>query len=177
MVIPYWSDIQAAAKTFSLDPQVVAGLVMTESGGDTCAWNPEPRYRYFWDVKHNKPFRAITSAELASKFPPPDFPVLFGDADQEWWAQQASWGLMQVMGAVAREHGYSTPYLTDMCVSSTRNLVVGCKHLRQLLDWSKGDVQQALAAYNGGMGGNVARPFHNQAYADKVLGKSQSLFA
>lgn len=167
-MIAFWSDIQASAKAFNLDPRIIGGLVQVESGGNPWAWNPEPRYRYFWDVKTDKPFRAITSAELTSQFPPPDFHSVVGDPDNEWWAQQASWGLMQVMGAVARELGFTSPYLTELC-DPTRNLVVGCKKLKHLMDWAHGESAKALAAYNGGEGNNQTAPYHNQAYADKVL--------
>src|SRR5687767_808548 len=93
------------ARDHGLDPRLLRAQVLQESGGNTWAYNPEQRYRYFWNVKLWKPFREVTDPECSSEFPPVDFPTLAGDRDQEWWAQQASWGLMQVMGAVAREHG------------------------------------------------------------------------
>ena len=96
-----WRVAKAAAH--GLPPLLITALVEQESAGDPYAWNPEPRYRYLWDVKRNAPFRTPTEAERASEIPPHDFPTLGGDRDQEWWGQQASWGLMQVMGAVARE--------------------------------------------------------------------------
>lgn len=162
-------DLSAAAFRYHLDPLIVAGLVQVESGFNPNAWNPEPRYRYFWNVKTHKPFRVITTLENASEYPPKDFPSLAGDPDQEWWAQQASWGLCQVMGAVAREHGFAGEYLTQLCSSPITNLDIGCEHLAQLLTWAKGDVQQALAAYNGGKFQNDKRPFRNQLYALKVI--------
>mgnify|MGYP001612763460 CR=1 FL=1 len=157
-----------AATRYSLDPTLIAALVLIESGGDTYAWNPEPKYRYFWNVKRNEPFRPVTWSEVNSKTPPPDFPTLAGDRDQEWWAQQASWGLMQVMGAVAREKGFTGPYLTAL-LEPTRGLEFGCRVLAGLMAWSKGNVEQALAAFNGGKGGNAAPPYRNAAYAAKVL--------
>lgn len=168
MRIQYRADVVATAKSFNLDPKIVAALVMTESGGNPWAWNPEPRYHYFWDVKHNQPFRVLTSAEVALKSPPADFTAKSGDPDQEWWGQQASWGLMQVMGAVAREIGFAGPYLTELC-DPVKNLVIGCRRFSRLLEWSQGNTAQALAAYNGGEGGNASAPFRNQAYANLVL--------
>lgn len=162
------NEILTATKDLSLDPRVILALVQVESGGDPYAWNPEPRYRYFWDVKQHRPFRSVTTEEILSEFPPKDFPALAGDPDQEWWGQQASWGLMQVMGAVAREKGFVGSYLTQLCDSAT-NLRYGCRHLDTLFTWAKGDQTQALAAYNGGKLGNATRPFRNQSYADRVL--------
>jgi soluble lytic murein transglycosylase-like protein len=40
-----------------------------------------------------------------------------------------------------------------------------------LLRWADGDEERALAAYNGGKGGNSVRPFRNAAYAAKVLAR------
>lgn len=161
-------EVRAAAGRLGLDPRLVASLILVESGGNPYAWNPEPRYRYFWNVVKNKPYRPITAGEAISKFPPINFPTLAADPDQEWWAQQASWGLMQVMGAVARENGFKGPFLTELC-NPVVNLKIGCFILSNLLKWSKDNVDQALAAYNGGKGGNSKPPYRNADYAKKVM--------
>jgi hypothetical protein len=75
------------------------------------------------------PFRAISSLEAANKKPPADFPTLAGDPDQEWWAQQASWGLMQCMGAVYRERGYKMNYIPSIIARPDMQIDYGCKHL------------------------------------------------
>jgi soluble lytic murein transglycosylase-like protein len=165
--------IVSLATGYALDPAIVRAMVSIESSGDTFAYNPEPRYIYFWNVNTWKPFRAVTSQEVSSEFPPKDFPTLAGDADQEWWAQQASWGLMQVMGAVAREQGFRQPYLTQLTVPEI-GLLFGCRVLQSHLKWSKGVVPQALAAYNGGRWQNDKPPYRNAAYAAKVLAQVKS---
>lgn len=170
----YQPEITAAATVNRLDPLIVGGLVSTESQFNPWAWNPEPAYRYLWNERTNKPFRVMTPAERASEFPPSDFKPLLGDADQEWWAQQASWGLMQVMGSLARELGYTGPYLPMLCDPAT-NLQYGCRQLGALFTWAAGDANKALAAYNGGKGGNEVPPYRNQSYATKVLLASKSL--
>jgi hypothetical protein len=145
------SLIQQAAGGAGISADLVEAIVRVESEGNPFAWNPEPRYRYLWNVWTKAPFRAVTEAELTSKVPPRDFPALAGDHDQEWWGQQASWGLMQVMGAVAREEGFSAPYLPELC-DPAANLIVGCRHLRGLVLWADGDLAQTAAAYNAGRG-------------------------
>jgi hypothetical protein len=160
--------IDFIAKGHDLNPQLVAAMVMVESSGDHTAWNPEQKYRYFWDVKLWKPFRKVTDEENTSEFPPKDFHSLAGDADNEWWAQQASWGVMQVMGAVAREHGYRESYLTGLCRDVPTGLLFGCRVLQGHLRWAKGIVPQAVAAYNGGRVGNQTAPYRNAAYVEKV---------
>lgn len=160
------ANIELVANAHGVSPDLVEAMVFVESNDNQWAWNPEPRYRWLWNVRLRKPYRSITPAELASKVPPVDFPCLAGDRDQEWWGQQASWGLMQVMGAVAREQGYREPYLTRLCFPLD-NLEIGCRHLRMLLTWSGNQTSKALEAYNGGKGsvGSAA----TTAYARKVF--------
>lgn len=160
--------IVTAATTRGLAPDLVEAVVLQESDGNEWAWNPEPAYKYLWNVRTQKPFRALTYAELASEKPPVDFPMLAGDRDQEWWAQQASWGLMQVMGALARELGFVGPYIGEI-YKPELNLQLGCKNLAALMKWAGGNERNALAAYNGGRGGyKLPDP---QRYADEVLAR------
>lgn len=168
----YRHQVAQVAAAFSLDPALIEAVCLVESSGDPTAWNPEPRYRYFWDVRQQRPFRRVTDAEVAAKVPPVDFPALAGDRDQEWWGQQASWGLMQVMGAVAREHGCRLPYLPALVRHERLALEYGARALRVCLAWAGGDVAAALAAFNGGRtadnGPGVAVK-RNQVYVDKAL--------
>jgi hypothetical protein len=164
----FQNEISTIAVQHGLDTVTVAGLIEVESGFNPWAWNPEPRYRYYWNLKTNLPFRKVSPEEATSETPPRDFPTLVGDPDQEWWAQSVSWGLMQLMGAVARERGFTGRYLTQL-VDPKINITFGCMQLVRLLQWSKGNLNQALAAYNGGMTNNSRVPFQNQSYADKVL--------
>lgn len=159
-------QIAIAARARGLHPALVQALVQVESSGNTFAWNPEPHYRYLWDVQRAKPFRPLTPDERLSERPPFDFPCLAGDRDQEWWAQQASWGLMQVMGGVARELGFRGPYLPEL-TNTDLNLSLGCQLLQKLVLWADGNLHQALAAYNAGKGGWNSPT--GQAYAEKVL--------
>lgn len=161
--------VTATAIQHGMDPQLAIAQVRVESGGDYWAWNAEPKYMYLWNVRTDAPFRRVSDAELASKIPPADFPTLAGDPDQEWWAQQASWGLLQIMGAVARERGFKGKYLTELC-DPRINLDIGCKLFADLMRWSAGDVRKALAAYNAGKGGWPSEA--GQRYATKVLSAS-----
>lgn len=162
----YRAEIERFAADRQLDPDLIEAIVQKESSGDPFAWNPEPAYRYLWDVRRNQPFRALTAEENASERPPSDFAALAGDRDQEFWGQQASWGLMQVMGAVARELGFREPYLTKL-IDVRINLMLGTRLLKRLLTRLNGSEILALQAYNGGLGG-VGKPAPKQ-YADAVL--------
>ena len=161
--------IGRAAIKHQLEIGLVRAVVHVESSGNPWAWNAEPRYRYVWDVRRWAPFRKLRPGEAELSTPPPDFFALAGDPDQEWWGQRASWGPMQVMGAVARERGFRGPYLTELC-DPVIGLDYGCRVLSGLLRWASGDTAAALAAYNGGPVGNApGGPLRNQAYAGKVL--------
>lgn len=164
----FTAAIDLAANRHGVDPKLVESVVVHESAGERYAWRPEPRYRWLWDVKRNEPFRFIANGEIPSNTPPSDFRSLAGTATQEWQAQRASWGLMQIMGALARELGYRGPYLTALTEAAV-NLDLGCQHLAALLRWADGHETQALAAYNGGKVGNSHAPYRNVAYAEAVL--------
>lgn len=146
MRTPFDSLIADAARRHGVPGDLVHAIVQVESSGNTFAYNPEPHYRYFWDVRLQRPFRVVMPAEIAAKYPPRDFPCYAGDPDQEWWGQQASWGLMQLMGAVARERGFKGPYLPELTVAEV-NLEFGCAHLAHL-------ARRFLASY--GMSGVIA---------------------
>jgi hypothetical protein len=143
--------IDEAAKRVGLSADFVHAVARVESTGNPYAWRPEPRYHYLWDVAKHRPFRALTAAESSSEIAPADFPCLAGSREQEFWAQQASWGVLQVMGAVAREEGFAGPYLAEL-TDPAACLTVGCRHLRGLVLWADGDLAQAAAGYNAGRG-------------------------
>lgn len=165
----FTSDIRTFASRYGLEANLVEALIIIESGGNPWALNPEPRYRWLWNVMTREPYTASSSVAML-KTPPDDFPSFVGDRDQEWWAQQCSWGLMQVMGALARELDVRVPYLTELCRPEL-NMDVGCQHLSSLMHWAGRDEAKALAAYNAGKG-NIAA---GAQYATKVLARKQQL--
>ena len=159
------AEIRSACDRYGLAPGLIWAIVQVESGGNPWAWNPEPHYRWFWNVKTNTAFRPLLVGEITSEVPPLDFPCLAGDRDQEWWGQQASWGLMQTMGAVARENGCAVPYLPEVCKPWT-SLEYGCRHVKKLFQ-RHGNIDSVLSAYNTG------RPDHppgsaGDAYVRKI---------
>lgn len=142
--------------------KLALAIIWQESTGNEYAWNPEPRYRWFMDVKKRKPFREVSEPEIAAEYPPQDFPCLAGDPDQEWWGQQASWGLMQIMGSAARERGFMGGYLPQL-VEPEINVEFGLKHL-WVYAYQGGarTTESALLRWNGGGDGE---------YANKVIKK------
>ncbi|HYW03570.1 MAG TPA: transglycosylase SLT domain-containing protein [Gammaproteobacteria bacterium] len=160
----------AAANEHELPPALVIAIVATESGWNPSAWRVEPPYRYLWDNRTGKPFRHLTHAEIASEEAPSDFHAIAGQSrDTEWWGQQASWGLMQVMGAVARQYGFKGPF--PVLCGADAGLAFGCIHLHTLAHHYKPKFGWAgvVAAYNAGSprrDGNGH--WVNQHYVDTV---------
>lgn len=139
--------IVAVANRHAIPVHLVAAICAKESSFYPGAWRPEPKYPYFWDVAKGDRFRKLTEEEVASKRPPSDFPKLGGPIAQEWWGQQASWGVMQVMGANARQHGFRGVYFTDLCDPET-GIEFGCRFMARLL--ARNPVEDAVSAYNWG---------------------------
>ena len=98
-------------------------------------------------------------------------------------------GLLQIMFVVAREDGFTgEPW--DLFKPDV-NLDVGTRHLatlrKRIIHAGGAAVTQAvdqqptllvratLAAYNGGLAGNVGPPLRNQAYVEKVIAQWRRL--
>jgi len=117
-----------AAEARALDPCLVCAVVEQES-----AWNPwAMRYEPAFFTKYVAPL--YTNNKITAT---------------EAYARGFSWGLMQVMGQVARESGFDAQFLSALC-DPEQALAVGCKVLRKKFDASNGDNTRALLAWNGG---------------------------
>ena len=193
--IPSWNHYslacQAAAK-YGLDEALVCALCEVESG-----WNPwAVRYeaRYKWLVGFQCEYLPLSKWVYDTGhniwYPLPDILKQFNSIfiedraaiQTELLHQQTSVGLLQIMGAVARERGFRD-WLTELCDPAV-NLEWGCKHLRWMLDhagsfnirastqWQNADL---AAAWNGGariMEFVNAKPtgrYKNQSYVDRVV--------
>jgi soluble lytic murein transglycosylase-like protein len=123
-----------AAAAQSLDPALVCAVVEQES-----AWNP-------WAIRYEPLFFAkyVASLYTNNKI-----------SASEAYARGFSWGLMQVMGQVARETGFDALFLSALC-DPEQGLALGCKVLRKKIDAMAGDTMRGLLAWNGG--GNPAYP-------------------
>lgn len=140
--------ITTGAQRHGLDPALVAAIVRQESAGNPDAARHEPGYRYVVDVETGRPFRTLTEAELVMDRAPAGFRGISPcSASTEWVFQRTSWGLMQVMGANAREHGCKTAFLTAL-LDPTEGVEWGCRFLADLQ--RRHDVTAAVSAFNAG---------------------------
>lgn len=142
------------AERHGLDPFVVQAIVNVESAGNQWAARIEPGWRHFFLVRDYADKLGITYAT-------------------EETCQRMSWGLMQVMGAVAREYGFKG-HLTEL-VQPELNLEIGCKHLKKFFV-KYGLIEDAVSSYNQGgayktEGGN----YKNYKYVDKVFAEYRIL--
>lgn len=158
MIPHYRREVEAAAASHGIDPDVLEALVEQESGGWASAFRHEPA---FWKryLQGNPAYAKRNPREVSS-----------------------SYGLCQVMYPTAVEHGFTgKPWeLFDPVVG----LEWGARVLERLIAWADGlytgveaersaeVLRSALAAYNGGRGGNAPTgPLRNRAYADQVLAR------
>jgi soluble lytic murein transglycosylase-like protein len=143
------AQLVALAKKFaaahSLDPALVCAVVEQESGWNTWAMRYEPAFfaKYVASLYTNN---KVTATEA--------------------YARGISWGLMQVMGQVAREAAFDAPFLSALC-DPGQGLATGCKVLRKKFDAMGGDTVRSLLAWNGG---------GNPSYADQVLARRGRYF-
>ncbi|MGH9700043.1 MAG: transglycosylase SLT domain-containing protein [Candidatus Acidiferrales bacterium] len=94
---------RAAAARHALDPALVCAVVEQESAWNSFAMRYEPAFR----ARYVAPLGLSLSEEVA---------------------RSISWGLMQVMGQVARENGFDESFLSALCDPAV-GLDCGCRVL------------------------------------------------
>lgn len=133
---------------FGLPPSLVCAICKVESGWDTWACRFEPGFKLKYVDKLNvQRYGAIT-------------------VETEKVMRSCSWGLMQVMGQVAREMGCKEPFLSSLC-SPEVGLAYGCRKLFAL-SLKYATLEEVISAYNAGSPTSA-----NRAYVDKILLESK----
>ncbi|MDP9122505.1 MAG: transglycosylase SLT domain-containing protein, partial [Acidobacteriota bacterium] len=121
-------------------------------GGPYQASVPEEALKLYYPLEYQEAIRA--SARM-NHIPPY---LVLGIIRQEsaFDAHATSWagarGLMQLMPATARElaRGIGLPFSSDRMADPAFNVQIGTTYLRQVLGMFDGNVELALAGYNGG---------------------------
>ena len=150
-VLGHGALIKAAAGRYGLYWPILAGLVAQESQGQAWASRPEPRYRWlFGDDAHER--RRLKLPRLRRVF------------GLDAYEQRISYGLCQVMLAVAREYGFGG-WPCELCRPET-GLKYGAMHLAAKMRQAGGDTTKALLLYNGG--GDKAYPAKVLAWAELI---------
>lgn len=143
-----WQKIIESSSVYDVDPDLIGAFVLVESAGNTFAIRHEPEWSYILDVK--------------------DWAKKVGSSEPtELNGQMTSWGLMQIMGTVAREHGFDE-WFPKLCVPEL-NLHYGIMHFKKKLQRFN-SLEDAIASYNAGSPRRHKNgAYVNQAYVDKVL--------
>lgn len=140
--------IETLAKDFKLDVNLIAAICKVES--NSCVWSV--RYEQNWTYFES----------------PADWARSLGiTPDTETQLQKFSWGPMQVMGSVARQHGYRG-YLPLLC-DPYQGVLYGCKHLTWFMERHGYAGLDLISAYNCGTPEKDSKGnYLNDSYVKKV---------
>lgn len=142
-----WDLIEDVADSENIPKELLGAIIQTESGGNKYACRFEPHYKWLYKQKENAKDNGITEAT-------------------ETVFQMTSWGLCQVMGAVAREFGLKGPIF--QLLDEKTNMEIACKLLKRLASRYK-EGNDIIAAYNAGSPiKSMKGEYRNQNYVDKV---------
>ena len=153
-MIPDWAYslpldlISYQSQKTGLNRAMVAALVMVESAGKRFATRYEPNFKFIFD-----PYSYAKSLNITQ----------FTEEEH----QKTSWGLLQIMGVVARELGFKG-YLPELCTSEL-GLKYGCLKLKELYE-RYDNINDVVAAYNAGSAiKTTGGHYVNERYVDKVF--------
>lgn len=153
--------IKKVAATVGVDPVLLQAIATVESSLISEAVKFEPLYRW-----HHEP---VTWA-LKIRQSVPGY-----SAETERALQSFSYGLIQVMGAVMREQGF-TGHLQTVLANPEICLEYGARHLKKFLTRYKGNVGDAICAYNRGSAKRLPNgEYANQHYVNKVTLEMQKI--
>jgi soluble lytic murein transglycosylase-like protein len=138
--------VDVAAKKNALDFWTLVAQVEKESSGNPNAIRLEPNFKWFY----------------------PKGVFLAGD---ELEFQRTSWGLLQIMGATARELGYTVPATPwpsgPLKADAVAALDLGCRYMASKIQrW--GNIHDALSAYNAGSPTTKNFPTYVQPILDRA---------
>ena len=151
VLLKYMPVVREKAELFGLDPLLIAATIMTESSGDPWATKYEPGWEWFFPED-----QMIAYSQKAGT-----------DKATEYIHQATSWGLTQVMGTVAREHGYLGP-MPRLCEPEL-NIHYGALHLKKF-SRKYSTIEEVISAYNAGSVVRVASGmFKNQVHVDRAM--------
>lgn len=150
-----WKILDHCAGLHGVDPNLIAAIIQTESGGIPYRIRVEPTFAYLSAPERWAGRLGITK-------------------ETEIVCQKISWGPMQIMGATARDLGYED-HLAEL-VEWDIGVYWGTLYLATRLKKYK-TVKSAIAAYNAGSVKTKkdSIEFVNQAYVDKVLARLAEL--
>jgi soluble lytic murein transglycosylase-like protein len=135
--------IELKAKAFELNADMIEGFCMTESSGNPLATRYEPAFYKKYIVPMNLP-------------------------EDEGRGRATSYGLMQIMGEVAREYGFKGKF--EELFTPETGLEYALKHLTHFIrKYNTKGLDYAIASYNAGSPRfRDDGKFSNQVYVDRI---------
>lgn len=158
--LPAWYEpvfhdqIEIVAKMHELDPILVASIIAVESGFMPFTARYEEGFKYI-----RADYRDLARISRVTD-------------ETEKTLEKMSIGLMQIMGATARDLGFrgNLAKLFDW----QTNLTWGCSYLAKLHKRHT-NPESVISAYNAGTPRKIGGKFTNQEYVDRVLIKYREL--
>jgi hypothetical protein len=139
---------QRVCAIYGVDAFWVLAIILQESGANRYQIRYEPNYKYLF---HPETFANILKISTAT----------------EVESQKISWGLGQIMGALAREQGHQG--LMAELIDPETNIHHMCRFIRTIKKDAP-DTDAVFAMYNGGKGALIRKTskYPNQKYVDSV---------
>lgn len=137
-----------------IDAKLIAAIIIVESGGNQFAQQYQPNFHYFYNLE--------TSARIAGH-----------TYLTERVGQATSHGLMQIMGATARNLGFEGPF--GRLYDPEINLRLGSNYINQLQKKYESEAD-VISAYNMGTPRKDQTGLYlNQYYVDRILKEKKGL--
>lgn len=134
------------SQNLGVNPHFIASIILIESAGKPWACRFEPKWSY------------TTQPSLYAR-------KIGASVETEINMQMTSWGLMQVMGTVARELGFNG-WLSELCDPNV-GILYGSLKLKSLIE-KHGNLEDAVASYNAGSPKRrTDGKYINQDYVDR----------
>lgn len=148
IVSHYGNIAKNISNTQSVQPELILAIIKQESSGVAFTHRYEPAYDYLYmPLRYSQELHITMTSEVE--------------------AQKTSWGLMQIMGGVARELGFED-YMPALCIPAT-NINFGARKLSQLLN-KYASLTASIASYNAGSPRKTPQgSYVNQEYVDHVV--------
>jgi len=138
--------IEKYSEEYQIPADLIRAIIKIESNNNKYAVRYERRYEWLYE--------------------PENYTSGLQTLDTEKEMQKTSWGLMQIMGALARELGFEGIYLSEL-VDPDLNIKLGTKHLANLYE-KYDNYLDIISAYNQGSPERVEGNYKNQRYVDLV---------
>lgn len=149
LLITDWIDmITLESRQADLPPEMILAIIEAESDGNPYAATYHANYSWI-NMQTKRPADCHPNTESVH--------------------QRMAWGLMQIMGATARDIGFER-WLTELTIPVV-NIAIGMKYLAGLSEryLESHGIDGVIAAYNAGSPKKTADgKYRNQAYVDRI---------